>query len=205
MRKLILKMSMSIDGFVAGPNGENDWSLRARDERAAAWTVAAIERAGIHVMGRKAWQEMAGYWPTSTTPFAPAMNNIPKVVFTRAGLPTRGLEGAQGGATKADPDVVRGWTHPRVAAGDIAEEIARLKQEPGAEIVAHGGASFAQRLVQLDLVDEYKLLVHPVVLVRGLPLFARATRPLDLTLVDVVTFPKGAVAHVYARNHATAG
>jgi dihydrofolate reductase len=206
MRKLILKMSMSIDGFVAGPNGEMDWLFRLHDDEAKAWTVAAIEGAGIHAMGRKSWQDMAAYWPTSTEPFAPPMNDIPKVVFTRAGLAdattTRGLEDAraQGKPTKpADPEVVRGWTHPRIAAGDMADEVARLKQEPGDDIVAHGGAAFAQSLVQLDLVDEYKLLVHPVILGRGLPLFAQAARPLDLALVEVKPFPSGAVAHVYAR------
>jgi dihydrofolate reductase len=210
MRKLILKMAMSIDGFVAGPNGEMDWVFRFPDDEAKAWTVAAIASAGIHAMGRKSWQDMAAFYPTSTLPFAPPMNDIPKVVFTRAGLgadaraTTRGLEDAraQGNATTAvEPDVLRGWTHPRVAAGDLADEVARLKQEPGADIVAHGGVSFAQSLVQLDLVDEYKLLVHPVALGRGQPLFALATRPLDLALVDVKAFPKGAVGHVYARRN----
>jgi dihydrofolate reductase len=208
MRKLILKMSMSLDGFVAGPNGEIDWLFRSPDADAKAWTVAAIQSAGLHAMGRKSWQDMAAYWPTSTEVFAPPMNDIPKVVFTRTGLgdaaqaTTRALDDAraQRGATQAaDPEVVRGWTHPRVATGDLADEIARLKQEPGADIVAHGGASFAQSLVRLDLVDEYKLLVHPIAIGRGLPLFSQATRPLDLALVDVKVFPKGAVAHVYAR------
>lgn len=197
MRKLILKMSMSIDGFVAGPNGESDWLFRSPDEEAVAWTVATIRSAGIHAMGRKSWQDMAAYWPTSTAPFAPPMNEIPKVVFTRAGLSAN----AQA-AKAADPEVVRGWTHPRVAAGDISDEVARLKQEPGGDIVAHGGASFAQALVQLDLVDEYQLLVHPVAIGRGLALFAQVTRPFDLTLVDVKVFPKGAVGHVYARRDA---
>lgn len=193
MRKLILKMSMSLDGFVGGPNGEMDWVFGSRDDEGRAWTVAAIANAGIHAIGRKSWEGWAGYWPTSPEPFARPMNEIPKVVFTRSGL------GAVRATPAADPAVVRSWTHPRVASGDLAEEVARLKQEPGADIVAHGGASFAQRLVALDLVDEYKLVVHPVVLGRGLPLFARAPRPLDLVLVDVKPFPKGAVAHVYAR------
>jgi dihydrofolate reductase len=200
-------MSMSIDGFVAGPNGEMDWVFGSRDDEARAWTIATVESAGIHAIGRKSWQDWAAYWPASSEPFAPPMNAIPKVVFTRAGLgtgarATRGPEDAraQGSAAKAaDPEVVRGWTHPRVAAGDMADEVARLKQEPGRDILAHGGASFAQSLVQLDLVDEYKLVVHPVALGRGLALFAQATRPLDLALVDVKSFPKGAVAHVYAR------
>ena len=109
MRKLILKMSMSLDGFVAGPKGEIDWLFRLRDDEATDWIVAAIRKAGIHAMGRKSWQDMTAYWPTSTEPFAPPMNDIPKVVFTRAGLgadaraTTRGLEDAraQGNATKA--------------------------------------------------------------------------------------------------------
>src|SRR3954452_14647428 len=114
MRKLILKMSMSLDGFVAGPNGETDWLFRLQDDEATEWTVAAISNVGVHAMGRKSWQDMAAYWPTSTAPFAPPMTDTPKVVFTRTGLDappgatTRGLEAAraQRHATKAaDPEV----------------------------------------------------------------------------------------------------
>jgi dihydrofolate reductase len=80
-----------------------------------------------------------------------------------------------------------------------ADEIARLKAEPGKDIIAHGGASFAQSLVRFDLVDEYRLVVHPVVLGRGLPLFSQAEAPLVLELVELVRFPKGTAAHVYKR------
>jgi dihydrofolate reductase len=206
MRKLILKMSMSLDGFVAGPNGELDWLFRTSDPESKAWTVAAVSNAGIHAMGRKTYRDMAAYWPTSTEEFAPPMNDVPKVVFARNGLgtsdTTRALEDARAqgtGHTAASADVIRGWTHPRVATGPLAEEIARLKAEPGKFILAHGGAAFAQSLVQLDLIDEYRLVVHPVVLGHGLPLFSKAEKPLDLELVESRRFPKGIVAQVYRR------
>jgi dihydrofolate reductase len=207
MRKLILKMSVTVDGFVAGPHGEIDWVFQSRSDEAAAWTIASISQAGIHAMGAKTFRDMAAYWPTSTEKFAPPMNTIPKVVFTRAGLTaaetTRGLEDARAQGTAhqaADPDVMRSWTRPRIASGDLAEGIARLKAEPGNVIYAHGGASFAQSLVQLDLVDEYRLLVHPVVLGRGLRLFPEREGRLDLELVELTPFPKGAAAHVYRRS-----
>jgi len=206
MRKLILKMSMSVDGFVAGPNGELDWLFRTSDPESRAWTVAAISNVGIHAMGSKTYRDMAAYWPTSTEPFAAPMNEVPKVVFSRNGLgttePTRALADARAQGTPhaaASAEVMRGWMHPRIATGPLADEIARLKAEPGKDILAHGGAAFAQSLVQLDLIDEYRLVVHPVVLGRGLPLFAKAEKPLDLQLVEHVRFPKGIAAHVYRR------
>jgi dihydrofolate reductase len=89
---------------------------------------------------------------------------------------------------------------PCPAAHDVlAEEVARLKHEPGKDILAHGGAAFAQSLVRLGLVDEYRLLVHPVALGRGLPLFSAIATPLDLELVDLKRFSGGAVAHVYTK------
>jgi dihydrofolate reductase len=200
-------MSMSIDGFVAGPEGQLDWLFSTGDPESMAWTVASISQAGLHAMGRKTYRDMAAYWPTSTEPFAPPMNDIPKVVFTRTGLDagattTRALDDARAqgtGHATPSPEVVRSWTHPRVATGPLADELARLKSEPGKDIVAHGGSGFAQSLVELDLVDEYRLLVHPVVLGRGLPLFAKAEKQMSLELVELLRFPKGAVAHVYKR------
>jgi dihydrofolate reductase len=78
----------------------------------------------------------------------------------------------------------------------VEEELARLKQEPGRAILAHGGAEFAQSLFRLRLIDEYRLIVHPVVLGRGLPLFKE---PMDLNLLSTRSFPAGAVALIYGR------
>ena len=211
MRKLILKMSISVDGFVGGPNGEIDWIFRSTDGAAAAWVIETLWRGGVHIMGSRTFQDMAAYWPSSTEPFAAPMNAIPKVVFSRTGvLPpigtgtTTAFRDATNAAVTnpacapaAPSDNASSWTQARVARGDLADEIANLKKEPGKDILAHGGAGFAQSLVRLGLVDEYHLVVHPVALGRGLALFSGLEKPLDLKLVSATPFGGGAVAKVY--------
>lgn len=95
-------------------------------------------------MGRVTCQDMAGFWPTSSHPSAAPMNDIPKVVSSRT------LQSADD------------WPKTRIARGDTAEEIARLKAEPGGEILAHGGTEFVHSLIRLGLVDQYRLWVLPV-------------------------------------------
>jgi dihydrofolate reductase len=210
MRKLVLKMSISVDGFVAGPKGEIDWIFKIMDETAKAWTVENIWQAGAHIMGSRTYYDMAAYWPFSTEVFAAPMNEIPKVIFSRKGLKkgakakpsTRALKDASANAKdagKATPSaaILKSWTNPRVATGDLAEEIKKLKKEPGKDLMAHGGAGFARSLVRLGLVDEYRLLVHPVALGKGLALFGALPKPIDLKLVSATPFAGGAVAHVY--------
>jgi dihydrofolate reductase len=210
MRELIVKMSISVDGFVCGPNGEIDWLFRTQDPEAKAWTVESISHAGLHIMGSRTFQDMAAYWPFSTEVFAAPMNGIPKAVFTSKGV----VPPPTGGTTTAFNDasadrVARGeeplsasvdvgnWRSPRVASGELGGEIARLKQEPGKEIMAHGGARFAQSLVKLGLVDEYRLLVHPVALGHGMALFSSLARPIDLQIVGTRAFGSGVVAKIY--------
>jgi dihydrofolate reductase len=208
MRKLCLKMSISIDGFVSGPNGEIDWIFRTGSSESTAWIVESLWHAGVHIMGSRTFRDMAAYWPSSTAPFAAPMNQIPKVVFSRGGpqqaagqSTTQALLDARAHTlepARSEP-ATESWRLARVATGDLAEEIARLKQEPGKDILAHGGASFAQSLVAHDLIDEYRLVVHPVALGRGLALFSQLGAPLNLQLVDVTPFKGGTVAHVYVR------
>ncbi len=211
MRRLILKMSVSVDGFVAGPDGEIDWIFRSLDAGATAWTCETLWQAGAHLMGSRTYQDMAAYWPTSTEPFAAPMNEIPKVVFSTKGvlparspaLTTRAFHDARArpGAPVASSRPVSteeaSWANPRVTGSDLAEDIRRLKEEPGKDLLAHGGARFAQSLVRLGLVDEYRLLIHPVVLGSGMALFSALPRPSDLRLTSATAFDAGAVAHVY--------
>jgi dihydrofolate reductase len=178
MRKLILKMQLSLDGFVGGPNGEMEWIFASLDQAATDWIVATLWQAGVHLMGRVTYNDMAAWWPTSAEPFAAPMNEIPKFVFSTT------LQEAP-------------WGDTMIIDGDLAEEIKRLKQLPGRDMLAHGGAGFAQSLVRLGLVDEYRLVVHPVVLGKGLALFKDLDAPQDLKLVSATPFPGGAVGMVY--------
>ena len=210
MRKLILKMSMSLDGFVGGSKSEVDWIFASMDEGAVDWTMKSIWRAGVHIMGSRTFHDMASYWPYSNEVYAAPMNEIPKVVFSKnpsvtssARSTTQALRDASrantGGAeaTHADSSKEQSWRDARVMSGDLAADIAQLKSEPGKHIMAHGGAGFARSLVRLGLVDEYQLLVHPVARGQGLPLFSELPKPMVLQLVSATTFPAGAIAHVY--------
>lgn len=210
MRKLILKMSMSLDGFVGGSKSEVDWIFASMDEGAVDWTMKSIWRAGVHIMGSRTFHDMASYWPYSNEVYAAPMNEIPKVVFSKnpsvtssARSTTQALRNASranaGGAEalRADSSKEQSWRDARVMSGDLAADIAQLKSEPGKDIMAHGGAGFARNLVRLGLVDEYQLLVHPVARGQGLPLFSELPKPMVLQLVSATTFPAGAIAHVY--------
>ncbi|MBS1564272.1 MAG: dihydrofolate reductase family protein [Bacteroidetes bacterium] len=212
MRKLILKMSMSLDGFVCGPNGEIDWIFKTINDEGAAWTVKTISEAGLHIMGSRTFRDMIAYWPTSKEVFAAPMNEIPKAVFTRKGdidprdqgETTTALKDATSfhgeRLAKSDKSLsphANSWQEAYVAKGDMAEELKKMKAQPGKRIVAHGGASFAQSLVATGLVDEYHLVVHPVVLGKGLSPFAALSAPRYLKLVEIIPFKGGAAAHVY--------
>jgi dihydrofolate reductase len=207
-RELVLKMSISVDGFVGGPDGELAWLFPTMDDEAIAWQVETLSQAGVHIMGSRTFRDMAAYYPTSTMPYATPMNEIPKIFFSRtgaAGTTTRGLADAQAQPETPLPDLEakrESWDNARAATGELTAEITRLKQEPGNYILAHGGASFAGKLVKLGLVDEFRLLVHPVALGRGLPLFNDLPTPLDLSLVDAKAFGRGTVAHIYRKQPA---
>ena len=188
MRKLVLGMFVSLDGFVSGPKGEIDWVFRTGDDATDEWIIGNLWQAGFLAMGRRSYQEMAGYWPGADTPFAAPMNAIPKVVFTRTGLEPSGAPATPAGDS---------WADPIVAAGDLAEQVGRLRAEPGKDIRVLGGAGLARELVAGGLVDEYQLLVCPVALGQGVPLWAGLARPFDLQLVSAKTFAGGAVALVY--------
>ena len=212
MRKLILRMQMSLDGYVSGPDGEIRWIFDSMDDRLTAWTVETISQAGLHIMGSKTFNDMVSYWPTSDEPIATPMNTIPKMVFSRtartgtaaAGTPTKALEDAAGARAaegrQAVPSGIPGadsWVDVPVRTGDLGEEIAALKRQPGRDLLAHGGVGFAHSLVRTGLIDEFHLIVHPVALGAGQSLFAALEKPVRLNLLDAITFGSGAVAHIY--------
>ncbi|MCS3799077.1 dihydrofolate reductase family protein [Niastella sp. OAS944] len=194
MRKLIMKMSVSIDGFVAGTDGQKDWVFKTGDEESMAWSVDQIQQAGLIIMGRKSFETMAPYWPAATGPFAAPMNEIPKAVFSKSGFKSSDYMKT---VTEEQSPAVASWAEARVFDGDLAKEISKLKAEPGKPIVAIGGAGFMQNLIATGLIDEYQLAIHPVVLGSGLPIFTGLKIPQYLKLDEVKVFPKGVVVHSY--------
>jgi len=193
MRKLIMKMSITIDGFVADLNGKADWIFRSSDETSRAWSLERSYDNSLIIMGRKSFENMAPYWPTAPGPFAAPMNEIPKGVFTKNGF--KGLNVTPG--TELSP-AAASWAEARVFDGDLAEEIKELKSQEGKPIVALGGAGFMRNLIATGLIDEYHLNTHPVVLGKGLPVFTSVELPMDLKLLETKSFPGGIVARVYS-------
>ncbi len=207
MRELILGMAMSLDGFVGGPEGQVDWIFDG-DPEAITCKVENLWNTSLHIVGRRVFQSMAAFWPTSTLPFAAPMNQIPKAVFSKQGseiLKAAGMHkspgespaqvsGAQTGQRQPGAE---SWAQAYVAGGDIADEIARLKAEDGKPIRAHGGAAFARSLIAQNLVDEYALWVYPVILGQGLPIFAELPSPRTLKLVSSRAFPRGSMLQIY--------
>jgi len=190
MRKLIMKMSISVDGFVSVANGGNDWIFKTGDEESKAHSAEVIREAGLIIMGRKSFEAMAPYWPTATGPFAAPMNEIPKAVFTK-----KGFAGIPPSAEQSP--AAASWTEARVFDGDLAEGIRELKAGSGRPIVALGGAGFMQSLITTGLIDEYCLFIHPVALGSGLPIFTGLAMPHYLKSVDVKVFPGGVIAQTY--------
>jgi dihydrofolate reductase len=176
MASLVLKMSVSLDGYVAPPDGSSEWATEGRSEDGAAWTLETVSNAATHLIGAATYSRWATFWPGASGPFAKPMNEIPKVVFSNS-------------LTSAD------WPETTIATGDLAEAVARLKQERSdGYLLAQGGVRFTRSLVEAGLIDEYRLVVHPVILGAGERLF---TAPLTMEPISTTAFSRGAVAHVF--------
>jgi dihydrofolate reductase len=190
MRNVILSMHISLDGFVAGPNGELDWT-RA-DAEIDNEMPEMLRTADTVLIGRGLYQGFASYWPSypMTDPskakgeieFAKWIIQAHKVVFSRT------LEKVE-------------WSNARLVHvnddGDIANEVAKLKQQPGKNFLLFGGVRMAQTFAQLGLIDEYRLLVQPKVLGSGKPLFTDIRNRINLKLVSAKSFKVGAVMLQY--------
>ena len=206
-RKLVLGMSITLDSFVAGPNGELDWLFANQGADSTEWIVENQEGCSLIIMGRKSYEAMADYWPTSTLPMAHAMNWTPKMIFTRSGSlakpakePLRSASDVNGQSKsipQPDPVIVEMWQNPKFGGKDLGREIEELKSQDGKPIFALGGASFASNLVEHNLVDEYRFIVHPVALGQGIPIFDKLPQPLVLTLIECREFKAGTIAKVF--------
>ena len=185
MRKIILMMSVSVDGFIEGPDRELDWQMV--DDELHTHFNEQLGPMGAFLSGRVTHELMAGFWPTadrdpsSTGPmveFARIWRDMPKIVFSRT------LDRA-------------GW-NTTVVREVVAEEIQELKAQPGGDMVL-GGADLAAAFMRHDLIDEYRLYVHPVVIGRGKPLFQPSDVRVNLRLAETRTFGNGVVLLRYQR------
>ena len=181
MRKLIVFENVTVDGFMAGLNGEIDWAIR--DDEVTQNSREGQGITDLFMFGRVTYDMMASFWPTlvgkSANPvFANALNNTAKIVFSRT------LE-------KAD------WQHTRVVKELNKEEILHIKQEPGQNIMIFGSGSLVEQLTNLGLIDEYHLMVNPVLLGKGQPLFKNVRDRVNLKLFNTRTFSSGIVLLQY--------
>jgi dihydrofolate reductase len=180
MRKIILFNNVTVDGFMAGPNGELDWTIH--DDEMTQQAKEGQDSADTFLFGRVTYDMMAAFWPTpageSVNPvFAHIMNTTSKIVFSRT------LE-------KAD------WNNTRVVKELNIEEILKIKKEPGKNIMIFGSGTIVQQLTNLELIDEYQLMVNPVILGKGKPLF-NDVKKMDLVLLNTRTFKNGIVLLTY--------
>jgi dihydrofolate reductase len=186
MRKLSLWMQITLDGYTEGKNGEFDWPIV--EPELHQYFLDELSQAGMFVYGRRVWEGMAAYWPTAdadpnANPFqagyARLWRPMPKLVLSR---------------TLIDAD----W-NTTILADNIATTIEALKCQPGGDIFCFGGSTAAATLIDLDLIDEYRLNVHPVVLGAGSPLFPSQERRDALRLVSARTFDDAVVHLRYER------
>jgi dihydrofolate reductase len=184
MRKLILRISVSMDGFIESSHAKIDFA-KSRSPEGAAWLAGKMGQTGAHLIGRNAFVQLASFWPTAPGETAKGMNEIPKIVFSK-----KGFDPAQASSAK-------GWADAKVATGDLAEEIRSLKNQAGKDLLAHGGVEFAQNLVQTGLVDEYWVATHPVAAGGGSGLFEKLGQPLYLKLIETKAFSTGAMMNIY--------
>ncbi|HEY3748287.1 MAG TPA: dihydrofolate reductase family protein [Pseudonocardiaceae bacterium] len=179
MHRVVLQVGMTVDGYIAELEGNLGANFVPEDEAVIQWKLRSLAGVSTHIMGRKTYVEMASFWPTATGRYAAPMNDKPKVVFSSS-------------LRSAD------WPESRIADGDLTEEIEKLKHEPGdGDIMAFGGAMFAQALARHNLIDEYRLVIRPAALGAGRPLFKDLAKPLQLTLTSSESFADDTVINVY--------
>lgn len=179
MRKVTYSMSVSLDGYVVGPDGGFDWT--APEEEVFRLATDEVRGLGFHLLGRRLYEDML-CWETpeenppldfSTQEFATLWKALPKVVFSTTLAEVRG--------------------NARLASGGLAEEIERLRAEPGEGDIAIGGATLAAEAAASDLIDEYRARVYPVLVGGGVPFFPQAERRVNLELIENRTFPSKVV------------
>jgi len=185
MRKVLLSNLVTLDGFFAGPKGELDWHIV--DEEFNQYAIDLLSKVDALLFGRVTYQLMADYWPAAATnpstpksdvEIADKMNNLPKIVFSKT------LQEVK-------------WNNSRLVKDNIAEEISKMKQQPGKDMVIFGSGSVVSTFMQHGLIDEYRIIVNPIVLGNGKPLFKGINGKQNLKLLKTKVLGSGVVILYY--------
>jgi dihydrofolate reductase len=189
LRKLKLHVQMSIDGCIAGPNGEMDWMVGLSDDKIIKYENEFIESIDTILLGRKMTDVFISYWSDviKNKPddpwyaFAKKMIEIPKVVFTKTLNKSK-------------------WINTDIATGDLTDEIIKLKSRDGKDMVVYGGASFDSSLIKLGLIDEFLLFINPVAIGNGMTIFRDLNEIQKFNMVKSIAFDCGIILlHYEAR------
>ena len=185
MRKLKLQVQLTADGFMAGPNGEMDWVMWNWDDEIKNYVKDLTEPVDTVVLGRKLAEGFIPHWAAVAADAAnPQQAAGEKFTETHKVVFTKTLE--------ASP-----WQNTVLAKGDLAEEIARLKNQDGGDIIAYGGAGFVSSLIAQELIDDYHLFINPAAIGKGLTIFGGLEQKQKLSLVKASAFPFGIVVLHY--------
>ena len=189
MRKLKLQVQISVDGYVAGPNGELDWMTWEKDEKLIQFINDLTDSSSTILLGRKMTDRFINYWegiikknqPESPElPFAKKMMDTPKIVFTRT-------------LDKSN------WTNTILAKGNLADEVAKIKAQEGKDIIVYGGAGFVSSLINEDLIDEYNFFINPVMISKGMRIFDLLNERRNLTTLGATAYTDGITVLRYNR------
>jgi len=194
MRKVILSVNITLDGYVASPNGELKWHFQNWNDEMESLISEQIKDIDTILMGRVVYQVMAKHWPLveldlagriKDLQFAEWINSTQKIVFTR---------------TLSTPD----WNNSKLVKENIREEINRLKQGKGKDMIMWGGVRIIRSFLEMDLFDEFRLWIAPVAIGQGLSWFGfeKVRRKIDLHLTSTTTFSNGVVLLNYSKREA---
>jgi dihydrofolate reductase len=171
-------MSVTLDGFMEGPNRELTHTAEFADPDFDRYASEMLQSIDGMLLGRVTYELFAGYWPTAKGPDADRMNQLPKLVFSRT-------------LKKLD------WANSKLVNGNVGEAVTRLKEQPGRDLAVFGSAKLAATLIQLGLIDEYRVFVTPVILGVGTPMFKDIESTFSLKLLDATIWTSGTVALRY--------
>jgi dihydrofolate reductase len=181
LRKLRLQVQMSVDGCIAGPNGEMDWMVGLLDDELIKYAYKLTEPVDTILLGRKMTDVFISYWSNVMNKpddpwytFAKKMIETPKVVFTKTVNKSR-------------------WINTDIATGDLIEEVSKIKSQNGMDIVVYGGASFDSSLIKEKLIDEFYLFINPVAIGNGMTIFKDLNEIQKYTLIESKVFECGIV------------